>query len=179
MAECKFNKVLVANRARSPSACSGPATIWACTRWPYSTRTPFPLPHQRTRPISSVRTVPLGAYLDIPPSSIWPAAATWTPSTRRWLLSENADFARACEEAGITFIGPSSTILAQMGDKPTARPSPTPAACPPSPVRPSLKDGEEALQRPSNTASHHPQGGRRRRRPGMRRCDTGGGHPRL
>ena len=36
-------------------------------------------------------------------------------------LSENADFARACEEAGITFIGPSSTILAQMGDKLTAK----------------------------------------------------------
>ena len=36
-------------------------------------------------------------------------------------LSENADFADACEAAGITFIGPSSTILAQMGDKLTAK----------------------------------------------------------
>ena len=32
-------------------------------------------------------------------------------------LSENADFARACEEAGIIFIGPPSHILDQMGDK--------------------------------------------------------------
>ena len=32
-------------------------------------------------------------------------------------LSENADFARACEEAGIIFIGPPSRILDQMGDK--------------------------------------------------------------
>lgn len=32
-------------------------------------------------------------------------------------LSENADFARACEEAGILFIGPPSHILGQMGDK--------------------------------------------------------------
>ena len=32
-------------------------------------------------------------------------------------LSENADFARACEEAGIIFIGPPSQILDQMGDK--------------------------------------------------------------
>ena len=30
-------------------------------------------------------------------------------------LSENADFARACEEAGILFIGPPSHILDQMG----------------------------------------------------------------
>ena len=32
-------------------------------------------------------------------------------------LSENADFARACEEAGIIFIGPPSSVLDQMGDK--------------------------------------------------------------
>lgn len=32
-------------------------------------------------------------------------------------LSENADFARACRNAGITFIGPSPEILDQMGDK--------------------------------------------------------------
>jgi pyruvate carboxylase len=32
-------------------------------------------------------------------------------------LSENADFARACEEEGILFVGPPSHVLDQMGDK--------------------------------------------------------------
>ena len=36
-------------------------------------------------------------------------------------LSENADFARACEQAGIIFIGPPSHVLAQMGDKLAAK----------------------------------------------------------
>ena len=36
-------------------------------------------------------------------------------------LSENAGFARACEKAGIIFVGPRSALLAKMGDKTTAR----------------------------------------------------------
>jgi pyruvate carboxylase len=36
-------------------------------------------------------------------------------------LSEHADFARACEEAGITFIGPRADLLEMMGDKTAAR----------------------------------------------------------
>ncbi len=36
-------------------------------------------------------------------------------------LSENPEFARACERAGIVFIGPSSTVLESMGDKVAAR----------------------------------------------------------
>ena len=36
-------------------------------------------------------------------------------------LSENAGFAKACEEAGITFVGPRSELLAEMGDKTAAR----------------------------------------------------------
>ena len=36
-------------------------------------------------------------------------------------LAENAEFAAACAEAGITFIGPSPDAIARMGDKITAR----------------------------------------------------------
>lgn len=36
-------------------------------------------------------------------------------------LSENAEFARACREAGIEFVGPGSEILSSMGDKVSAR----------------------------------------------------------
>lgn len=37
------------------------------------------------------------------------------------LLSENSAFAARCKEEGITFIGPTPTVIAQMGDKVTAR----------------------------------------------------------
>lgn len=66
---------------------------------------------------------PLKAYLDIP--SIIDLAKHHDVDAIHpgyGFLSENADFARACEEAGITFIGPPSHILSQMGDKLTARP---------------------------------------------------------
>ncbi len=36
-------------------------------------------------------------------------------------LSENAEFAKKCEENGIVFIGPSSELISKMGDKQTAR----------------------------------------------------------
>ena len=36
-------------------------------------------------------------------------------------LSENAEFARACEREGIVFVGPSPDLLEMMGDKTTAR----------------------------------------------------------
>ena len=36
-------------------------------------------------------------------------------------VSENADFARACDDAGLTFVGPTADVIAAMGDKITAK----------------------------------------------------------
>eukprot|EP01124_Arcella_intermedia_P026976 TRINITY_DN5194_c0_g1_i1.p1 TRINITY_DN5194_c0_g1~~TRINITY_DN5194_c0_g1_i1.p1 ORF type:complete len:1188 (-),score=247.95 TRINITY_DN5194_c0_g1_i1:6-3569(-) len=36
-------------------------------------------------------------------------------------LSENAEFAKKCEDSGISFVGPSSEILSKMGDKTVAK----------------------------------------------------------
>lgn len=61
-------------------------------------------------------------------------------------LSENADFAKACEKAGIKFIGPDSTVLGQMGDKLSAKEMALKCNVPtiPGSTEP-LKDGKEAL----------------------------------
>ena len=61
-------------------------------------------------------------------------------------LSENAAFAKACENAGIKFIGPDSTVLGQMGDKLSAKEMALKCNVPtvPGSTEP-LKDGKEAL----------------------------------
>ncbi|MDR0446630.1 MAG: pyruvate carboxylase [Oscillospiraceae bacterium] len=65
---------------------------------------------------------PLGAYLDIP-SIIDLARHHHVDAIHPGygFLSENPEFARACEDAGIKFIGPPSDVMAKMGDKLSAK----------------------------------------------------------
>jgi acetyl-CoA carboxylase biotin carboxylase subunit len=62
-------------------------------------------------------------------------------------LSENATFARRCNEEGIIFIGPSPEVIVQMGDKIMAREAMTKAGIPVVPgTSESIKDENEVLK---------------------------------
>ena len=118
---------------------------------------------------------PLGAYLDIPriielarkhgADAIHPGYG---------FLSENGDFARACEEAGIKFIGPSSKVLDMMGDKLSAKAlaiecgvSTTPGTRDPITDRQAAQKLAMEFGFPVILKAAAGGGGR-----GMRRCDT-------
>ena len=120
MAEKQFNKVLVANRGeiaiRVFRACYD---LGLHTVAMYSNEDTFSLFRTKADEAYLIgeNKSPLGANLDI--DGIIDLAKRRNVDAIHpgyGFLSENADFARACEEAGITFIGPSSKILAQMGD---------------------------------------------------------------
>ena len=178
MAEHTFQKVLVANRGeiaiRVFRACYD---LGLHTVAIYSNEDTFSLFRTRADEAYLIgeNKSPLGAYLDIP--------AIIDLAKRRGVdaihpgygfLSENADFARACEDAGIAFIGPSSKILGQMGDKLTAKAIAKACCVPTIPGSEApLKDGAEALEKaisygfPVILKAAGGGGGR-----GMRRCDT-------
>ena len=62
-------------------------------------------------------------------------------------LSENSDFARACEAAGIVFIGPSAEVLDALGDKVKARHAAEQAGLPTIPGTPdAVASDESALE---------------------------------
>ena len=118
---------------------------------------------------------PVGAYLDIPGIiSLAKSKGVDAIHPGYGFLSENAEFAKACEEEGIQFIGPPSSILAKMGDKLSAKEIAIAANVPiiPGCTEP-LKDGEEALEKaisfgfPVILKAAAGGGGR-----GMRRCNT-------
>ncbi|GAA2208729.1 acetyl-CoA carboxylase biotin carboxylase subunit [Nonomuraea monospora] len=62
-------------------------------------------------------------------------------------LSEDADFAEMCESKGLTFIGPSPSVIASLGDKTQARNLAAAAGLPVLPGSPApLRTGQEAKQ---------------------------------
>ncbi len=117
---------------------------------------------------------PLGAYLDIP--SIIALAKQHNVDAIHpgyGFLSENADFARACEKAGIIFIGPPSDVLGKMGDKLNAKELAISCGVPVVPgTSVPLKSADEALEKalsygfPVILKAASGGGGR-----GMRRCE--------
>lgn len=89
-------------------------------------------------------------------------------------LSENARFARLCEQNGIIFIGPKASVIEKMGDKTAARDSMRAAGVPITPGSDgNLENIEEALTvaeeigYPIMIKATSGGGGR-----GIRRCDT-------
>lgn len=89
-------------------------------------------------------------------------------------LSENARFARLCEQNGIIFIGPKASVIEKMGDKTAARDSMREAGVPITPGSDgNLENVEEALAvaeeigYPIMIKATSGGGGR-----GIRRCDT-------
>ncbi len=89
-------------------------------------------------------------------------------------LSENAEFAAACERRGVTFIGPTAEVIRRMGDKTEARKAMIAAGVPVTPgSEGNLGDLDEALQvakrigYPVMLKATSGGGGR-----GIRRCDS-------
>ena len=65
---------------------------------------------------------PVGAYLDIPGIiALAKAKGVDYIHPGYGFLSENGDFAQACKDAGIIFVGPRPELLRLMGDKVAAR----------------------------------------------------------
>ena len=62
-------------------------------------------------------------------------------------LSENPDFVRACEEAGITFVGPSTDIMEKFGNKVSARNVANAAGVPTVPASKPLSDDEDEIKK--------------------------------
>ena len=120
-----FNKVLIANR--SAIACR---VIRTCRRLGvttvaiYSTAERSPLHAELADEAVALPETPspVAGYLDI---SAVIQAATITGAEAihpgYGFLSENPDFARACDDAGIVFVGPSAEAISLAGNKREAR----------------------------------------------------------
>ncbi len=118
-----LRKILVANRGEIALRI-----IRACRELGLATVAVYERPDQTGRHVRMADEAvclaeePLGGYLSIE-HLIDAARRTGCDGLHPGygFLSENADLARACREAGITYIGPPAEVIAAMGDKTAAR----------------------------------------------------------
>src|SRR2546425_11252716 len=91
---------------------------------------------------------PVGAYLDIEGIvALAKSKGVEMIHPGYGFLSENANFARACEKAGIVFVGPRPELLDLMGDKVAARTLATKVGIPTLPgTKNPVEDRTEALK---------------------------------
>lgn len=177
MTQKPFQKVLAANRGeiaiRIFRACYDLGLRTVAMYSNEDTNSQFRT-HADEAYLIGINKSPVGAYLDIPGIiNLAKRRGVDAIHPGYGFLSENAEFAKACEEEGIQFIGPPSHILAMMGDKLSAKQIAIRAGVPiiPGCAEP-LKDGEEALEKavsfgfPIILKAAAGGGGR-----GMRRCD--------
>jgi pyruvate carboxylase len=125
LATKKFERVLVANRSeiaiRVFRACTelGIRTLGIFSKEDRSALHRYKA--DETYPLDE-KLDPIKAYLDVPGIvAIAKRHGADAIHPGYGFLSENAQFAAACEAAGITFIGPPARLLDLMGDKTAAR----------------------------------------------------------
>lgn len=93
-------------------------------------------------------TGPIAAYLDVARIiDIARRAGVDAIHPGYGFLSENPDFAEACAEAGIIFIGPEPETMRQLGDKVSARRIAIKAGVPVVPASGPLPDDEDEIRR--------------------------------
>lgn len=171
-----LKKVLIANRGeiavRIIRACSE-ASVRSVAIFTEPDR--YALHVKRADEAYSLGDDPLAGYLD-PLQIVNVAIETGCDAIHPGygFLSENAKFAQLCEQKGIIFIGPKSSVINRMGDKTQARDSMREAGIPITPgSEGNLADIEEALELaasigyPVMIKATSGGGGR-----GIRRCDS-------
>ncbi|MFM1896730.1 MAG: hypothetical protein RLZZ385_1804 [Pseudomonadota bacterium] len=176
LSEPRLKKVLVANRGeialRIVRAC---AEMGIRSVAIYTEPDRFGLCVKRADESYSIGEDPLAGYLD-PLRIVNLALETGCDAIHPGygFLSENAGFARLCEQKGILFIGPSAEVIHRMGDKTMARHSMREAGVPVTPgSEGNLASLDEALAQaevigyPVMIKATSGGGGR-----GIRRCNT-------
>lgn len=171
-----LRKILIANRGeiavRIIRAC---AEMGIRSVAIYSDADRFALHVKKANESHCIGNEPLAGYLNIY-ALVDLAAATGCDAIHPGygFLSENAEFARACKERGIIFIGPTADVIQRMGNKTEARKAMIAAGIPVTPgTEGNLENVEEALTvaekigYPVMLKATSGGGGR-----GIRRCDN-------